>query len=385
MPKVSLLRLEKTLLFNKLIEKEINDHELSEKIKKIVEYLSPLLARIPENMPEFTLHDSNHSAKVVEIMGDIIPAETMKNLNIIEVGLLILAAYLHDIGMTCSPEERKHIINNSDDYKLLFKLDTIKNEEFHNAKRNNNHRLADFIEDQAFTEYLRRNHVIRTEKFIKEAETTGNFKCMWNGVPFHKHLISICNSHGEPVKSLYDLSIWPRNTLVSNKIINIQYLAIILRLADILDLDPERTPKVIYEFINPQNPISIIEWQKHRSIIGWSISYDKVVFEAECNQPEVERALRQFIEWIEVERKESIELMNKFNDDTSKKYKLNLVEPITTERIRSDGSYLYCDLKFQLEYKKVLELLMGERLYRNPILAIRELLQNSIDGLPPVN
>lgn len=377
----SIKRLESTLLYKKLICLEQKDHELSEEIKKIVDYLSPLLSRIPENLPEYTLHDSNHSTKIVELMGLIIPNEVLEQLDLLEVGLLILSAYFHDIGMTCSKEEKEEIIRSSEEFKLLMKLDSKKNEEHTYAIQNNNHRLASLIEDQLFSEYLRKNHIVRAENFIVDNIKLKKFNLSLNGIPFHKHLMAICNSHGEPVKSLYNLNLWPRNALIGNKTINIQYISIILRLADILDLDSERTPKVIYEFVNPQNPVSIIEWKKHRAIIGWKISHNKILFEAECSQPEVERALRQFIEWIEIERRESIELLNNYYDDISKKYRLELTEPVTTDRIRSDGSYLYCDLKFQIDYKKVLELLMGERLYKNSILALRELLQNSIDAI----
>lgn len=123
MSKDALMRLEKSQLFTLLKKKEVSDHSLSEKVKSIVSHVSPLLARIPEKMTEYTLHDSNHSAQVVELMGKIIPQKTLKHLNTIEISLLILAAFLHDIGMTCTTEEREEIIENSDEFKILFKSD----------------------------------------------------------------------------------------------------------------------------------------------------------------------------------------------------------------------------------------------------------------------
>lgn len=385
MGKDALLRLKSTLLFKALIakESEVNhdEHLLSAKVIKIVTAVAPLLERVPENMPEFTLHDPNHSAKVAENMGKLIPDNTFKNLNVIEISLLILSAYLHDVGMTCSQDEKENIIKGSEDFGILFKSDIDRYRKFNSYYEAKDHRNATFIEDQVFTEYLRRNHVERSAHYIKEHLSQGELALTFHDIPFWKHLIAICDGHGQPVSMVANTSKWPRHTLIGEQIINIQYLTLILRLADILDLDPERTPKVIYDYINPKDPISILEWKKHRSVIGYSINSDKILFEAECTNPEVERALKQFMDWIELERRETMELLSKYHDDISRKYILQLHEVIAKDRIRPDGSYISNDLKFQIDFQRVMDLLMGQRLYKSPIAALRELLQNSIDAI----
>src|SRR5205085_1602327 len=70
-----------------------------------------------------------------------------------------------------------------------------------------------------------------------------------------------------------------------------------------------------------------------------------------------------------------------YRDDLSKVYHLDLTEPVTKDNIRSNGTYIYSDLKFNIDYQRVLNLLMGERLYGNPVVALRELLQNSVDAV----
>lgn len=354
---------------------------MSAKIITIISTVAPLLERIPENMPEFTLHDPNHSLKITDLMGKLLPKKTLDYLNSIEVTLLILSAYLHDVGMTCSKEEREDIIKNSNEFEILFKSNIDNYEKFLHFKNVGDHRGATFIEDQIFTEYLRIKHVQRSSEYIQENLSKGELLLSYNDIPFWKHLITICEGHGLPVSDISDLDRYPRHTLIGDRIINIQFLAFVLRLADILDLDPERTPKVIYEFVNPKDPVSILEWRKHRAVIGHSVQPSKVLFEAECSSPEVERALKQFIEWIERERIETMQELGKFNDEISKNYHLELHEPIVKDRIKSNGSYIYNDLRFSIDYQRVMELLMGQKLYRNPILALRELLQNSIDAI----
>lgn len=384
MSKDAVLRLKSSVLFESLLKKEAHDgfsNKLSNKVETIVEEVSNLLERIPENMPEYTLHDSNHSAKIIEIIGKFLPQRTLDNLNSIEVALIILSAYLHDVGMTASKEERESIIGSDSQYKILFKTQDDKKDKYDYYLSIGDHRSATFLQDQVFTEFLRKNHVSRSADYIQSNLSEGKLLLEINGIPFWKHLLTICNGHGEPVKTIKNTQIYPNNTLVGEKIINVQFLSLLLRLGDILDLDPERTPKIIYEFVNPQDPISILEWKKHRSIIGYSVSPERILFEAECSLPEVERALKQFMGWIETERKQTMQLIDTYKLSSLQNYKLELNDEVLTDRIRSDGSYIYNDLKFEIDYQRVLELLMGQRLYRSHTFSLRELLQNSNDAI----
>lgn len=160
---------------------------------------------------------------------------------------------------------------------------------------------------------------------------------------------------------------------------NVQYLAIIFRLADILDIDPERTPKHLFYFINPKDEVSINEWKKHLSITGFQITPDSIKIVADCNHPEHERTLREFIKVIDKEIEESYRLVSSYRDKLENKYILKLSEPVDAD-IHSNG-YEYSEFRFELDYRRVLDLLMGEGLYGDPIVALRELLQNSVDAV----
>ena len=173
-------------------------------------------------------------------------------------------------------------------------------------KRDGDHRTATFIEDKLFTEFLRRKHVERSHEFIKEKYGLKETPISWKVIPYYKVVQAVCDSHGLPVRDLYDTKRWRRDFLFGDKRVNVQYLSVILRLADILDLDPERTPRCLLDFINPKDETSIKEWKKHLSIIGCKISQKEINIEAECEHPIYERALREFIDMIETERKESV-------------------------------------------------------------------------------
>ena len=357
----ALARLESLPLYKLLLQKEGKDHTPSELVKKVVEEVAPLLETVYANMPEFTLHDANHSANVAELMGKIIPEDTLGSLNAVELTLLLLAAYLHDVGMTASRDEVKAIIK--------------ENPGFQSSPQEAARKL---------TAYLRANHVNRSCEQIKCWFHDGTFAppVKWSGELFIRYLIAICDSHDLPVKKLEDGRVYPRAALIEDRLyINVQYLALALRMADLLDFDPTRTPAVLYRFVDPQNPRSKSEWNKHRGIVGRDVNSKFFCFSALCSAPEIQRDILDFLRQIEDERKETLALSKRIHDDIAQKYHFDFEDSVSTERIESDGSYIYSDFKFALDYKRVMELLMGERLYRDPNVALRELLQNAFDTI----
>src|SRR5688572_26655904 len=67
--------------------------------KRATALLGDILNRSCMNFEDYTLHDANHALRVVVLMGRIIAPEVRSSLNVVELVLLILAAYGHDVGM----------------------------------------------------------------------------------------------------------------------------------------------------------------------------------------------------------------------------------------------------------------------------------------------
>ena len=58
-----------------------------------------LLAKSATAPLDFTLHDDEHSFRVAQRMDELIPRDTAAKMSVYELALLLMAAYLHDIGM----------------------------------------------------------------------------------------------------------------------------------------------------------------------------------------------------------------------------------------------------------------------------------------------
>ena len=170
---------------------------------------------------------------------------------------------------------------------------------------------------------------------------------------------------------------------------NLQLVAVILRLADILDFDAKRTPSVLFSHLFVRNPISIKEWNKHRAIESWSISEDLIQFHAKCKHPAIEASIHDFCDIIDSELSACnniISSINNFDRIQGKNHLISIPFKVDRSKIETKKSisgkplYLYQKVQFNLSKNQVIDLLMGTKLYGDPEVALRELLQNSIDA-----
>lgn len=167
----------------------------------------------------------------------------------------------------------------------------------------------------------------------------------------------------------------------------IPFVATILRLADIIDFDPKRTPFVLFSHLAVKNPVSLLEWKKHQSINAWTISSKKLIFSAQCEHPAIEAAILAFCNQIDEELRNGTVILSNLSDDgmdiDMEIYKIPLPPQVDRRKIQAKKNiitgkpiYRYHDTKFSLSKKQIIDLLMGTKLYGKPEVALRELLQN---------
>lgn len=162
-------------------------------------------------------------------------------------------------------------------------------------------------------------------------------------------------------------------------------------LADIIDFDPKRTPSVLFSHLAVKNPVSLNEWKKHQSINAWTISPKRILFSAQCEHPAIEATILAFCNQIDEELRNGTVILSNLSDDgmgiNMETYKIPLPPQVDRRKIQAKKDiisgkpiYRYHDTKFSLSKKQIIDLLMGTKLYGKPEVALRELLQNSIDA-----
>ncbi len=351
-------------------------------VDKITVDATNTLETISNQFKDFTLHNEVHSINIINRIGNIIEvSESLEELSFIEIGILILSAYLHDIGMAYD-ENFFHKIIGTKDFKSFYEMETGKIFDLSKFKediKNISHDNETNNEQEIFNNYSRLYHgkLSRTyiiNKWEKDEDWT------INNVSIVDIVADICESHALDMIKIENSDKFDQQKLLENDPINILYLAILLRLGDILDFDKRRTPIDIYQNISPENEISIEQWEKHLTVDGWEITKGDIIFDCCCTNPNIQAVLYDFLDKIDYELDTCLNVVKRFSDENKEKYKLKLPHKVNRNKIRSKG-FEFKDIKFQLDHDKIIKLLMGTELWGNSSLFIRELIQNSYDAI----
>lgn len=394
-------RLQKSYIYTSLVQNCITvDKEVIVLIEEAVSFSIQRVKTIIRHMGEYTLHDDMHLFRVLYLMERLLTKAVIDNLSVPERMLLILSAFFHDIGM--APDEKEVVTWQKvwDDVPII--VDDVEQKSFDNFKRfydarpeqqeiiekliaEGNHSKAALLKSYLITDFIRQTHAERAREIIAQH---------WNGKIFYRNsdltveLANICQSHNEDALKLlkYDKN-YPCGI---NSYACLPLLAVILRLADILDFDAKRTPLVLYSHLYVRHPVSVQEWEKHRAIENWEISPDIIQFSAKCKHPAIEASIHEFCNLIDHELSicnNIISALNEFNQSKARNIHVKIPFQVSREKIRTEKDiltnqplYTFRDTKFSLSKRQVIDLLMGTKLYGNPEIALRELLQNSIDA-----
>lgn len=393
-------------LKNSIIYKELKkkcsasdeDSSVLSLVQDVGNYALNKLKTVIKNMPEFTLHDEEHLFNMLFIIGKLIPKETLEYMSIPDLLLTILSVFLHDIGMCpdenhikawkkqLSGSEEEFYKEETDKFQRFRMTYTKVVEEIEKLISNGEYSKAQLLEDYIVTEYIRTSHPDRARKIIAED---------WNGkIEFHDtdltpELAEICFSHNEDYT--YLLNIETIKVCDTDVYLCVPFVAVLIRLADIIDFDPKRTPQILFSHLAVKNPVSLVEWHKHQAINAWTISSKNLIFSAQCNHPAIEASIYQFCDLIDDELRNCTLILSNLNCDFIEgglsNYKIPLPSTVDRRKIAAVRDiatgrpiYRYHDTKFTLSKKQVIDLLMGTKLYGKPDVALRELLQNSIDA-----
>jgi hypothetical protein len=342
---------------------------------------------------DFTLHDAGHGFRVAQRMAQIIPSDVLPELTTYELALLLLSAYLHDIGMT--PERSKV----TDHYLYLMTGESQRLSESETAQ------LQAWLDDEGrgispplvkqkpsakdlkladelITYYSRYRHNDWSEEWIR-----GNLSAYQLGtyINWIDDLVTLCRSHHYGYQELVKDSFNPRIVGTPARTVHLRYLACVLRIADVLEFDPERTPQVILRHRDISSG-SLIYWWKDQHI-SMKQEGKRLVVSARPPSSLIHKAIEVTVDQIDDE----LRLCRTIADEThfevgpglaeSLPHRWDLAPSVHRDISPKDNSYEYIEGSFRPDTERLLELLSGVALYGSPMNAVRELLQNAFDAV----
>ncbi len=388
-------------------------------VRRVADQSEYILRQIVRFLPQYTLHDRDHILNVLGLMDALTPDEVMNRLGPLECALCILAAYTHDLGMALTAEQyraitdpespsvqRQHYLR----FRDGFGEEVRQIERLGQSADSGERERAQHIEAHVLAEYLRVTHtddgtmgrINGWLEAMKGKDVANNESlCEYAGIDYQDWLVQIGASHGQNAGWLRRRLIQPPakddgfSILIGRgEQVNPAFPGLLLRLADIMDFDPSRTPRILFKHVGIENAVSLREWNKHLAITGWTLETPsagepRLKYSAiQCLHPVYEKSIRDFVSWIDAEIhavREELDWQRRHLDDRDGRYGIQLPGEVGLDiRPKLEGRkpiYTYRDLQFRLDQDEIQKILMGESLYGDPGLCIRELLQNALDAL----
>jgi hypothetical protein len=374
------------------------DHEvrvLATTVQSTATRAAQLLATVVVDMPLYTLHNERHILNVIGWMESLLEDEGIERLSMFECAVCILAAYTHDLGMTLSQQERDDLPTDPDYLRFRdryleerYLIDTL--------REAGEHHRANLIENHLRTEYMRGTHADEMAKRMCARLAEIAPQLVYRGVDYRRQLELVAISHNRPVEWLRlqfekERLDW-RETVGKNEAVNFPFVGILLRLGDVMDFDSSRTPSILFRHIGLDRElasrfeqISSQEWRKHLAVTGieWPVGANLLSYRAaNCPHPAVEKSIHDFVGLIQREVSQTASELRHLRDEGRCRVRLPEVKAeVKPARDNGVPRYTYHDWHFRLDQDEIIRLLMGESLYGDPSLCIRELLQNALDAV----
>lgn len=380
-----------------------------------------ILSNVSNMSSHFSIHDHTHSEAILKYIKSFLGKKVLEEqFTATDLWMLLFSAYYHDIGMVIRNADIEKIFNDPKEREKFNSLvDDQQNDKaaslYENAKIFKNDKEAPLsLKDSIlkwdllpklmtiFTEFFRKKHGERSREFVDnlyKPESSLTEMGITSLIPqrLFRALGLICASHNEDDFSKV-LAIEEREVGVGEGDAHPRFIACLLRLGDVLDIDNNRFNPTALAYMGEDNLPSDTRYhiRKHLSITHFCVSPEMIDITAEVKVNEgdndqnkedsfdvdaynVAEALINWFKWLREEFEHQKVYINQIVP-SGYEIKLPYVKRAECRLV----NYLYLEDKkkprFEIDSAQAFELLQGMNLYTEPWQPIREIVQNSIDA-----
>lgn len=362
------------------------------------ESISNYLEISPYYFNEYTLHGAQHVSAVLEYADKLIPAGTYSELTDFDISVLVFGVVLHDLGMFIKESGLKHLLQHAtrdvydENTGSYFTWKELWDSHINKLKHASGKALDDIFGDaehifnisshQVCASFIRKyHHQIAYYIAIYGFPGSITHNVLGGISPESAQLIGLlAKSHGTSLRNMnkeindfgYD------NNLPLN--VPIYYLMSILRLADLLDANGSRAPKILSDMNDFSSIRSKNEWTLNQLISGRQ-------WPEQAGKPETLRIIAfpknsiQFIElksWFDYWQQELDLSWAIIGETHGDKYKLS-IRRITSNIYHSNYDFVTNAIAMNVN-PDIVKLLVAPLYGDDPSFGVRELLQNAIDA-----
>lgn len=369
------------------------------------EFDQKLVGKALENIggfyPHFSNHNASHSQQILVNIERLL-GEDIELLTATDTWLILEAAYWHDAGMLVDAEKAKKVHDEDNFKKMLRELEQNKSSDLHEFAKtflNEGWQGAIALEKHPFdgvekyrqliAEYFRKEHANRIGNIVLE-----DYKNLGINTPrtellptrLFRYLGNICVGHGMHFEKM--MEVLPRcQTGLGTEDCHPLFVACLLRLGDLFDLDDNRFCPVMAKHVSNMPSVSKHHHNKHLSLREFQLDKRTVKLVAECPDEMSYVETQNWFGWI---REEFQNQMSQWNLIVAnpKFGSLPTIEQLEVRmEVKYDGDLRKekillknKPMKFTIDEKNGIEILQGANLYNDKFSIFRELIQNAIDA-----
>lgn len=380
--------------FEEVSGKQANLKRLHSQWQFDKELIPKALQTIGGLFPHYSRHDQSHSDQILVNIERLLGDERIKLLSATDTWLLLEAAYWHDIGMVVP---HKAIEEAFQDPEFESYRRQVANSPGHELQKFAQHfcvNVADaFLGADTpldamgkfrvfMAEWFRQKHHTRSESAINNPwQELGLSSPRTELIPkrLFRLLGQVCGLHGRSFDEV--LKQLPfKEAGMANDDCHPRFIACLLRLGDLLDIDDNRFCPVMQQIAGDGRPaLSKAHEDKHTSIRHFRLDPERIEITAVCAT--VDGYVEQW-RWLDGLRTEVQKQMSRWQDIAPER-SLGLLPTIGEIKVEMAGRKLITQpgarTEFRLNSERALKLLQGENLYKRTD-TIRELLQNAVDA-----
>lgn len=235
---------------------------------------------------------------------------------------------------------------------------------------------------QMIAEWYRRGHAKNSNSVVLDPfEKLGISSPRTELLPkrIYRYLGQICWAHGLGFDDYVIKTLPFRQTGLGTENCHPRFVACLLRLGDLFDIDDNRFCPVMARQVGNMPSFSETHKHKHQAIREFQLDNETVSITAICSTEMAYIECRNWFDWI----KEEIQNQMSQWKNIVPSREFGLLPTINKLDVEMDDSKILLNdkpMKFSLDERSAIELLQGNNLYKDDMSIYRELIQNAIDA-----
>ena len=362
------------------------------------EFDEKLVGKSLENVgsyyPHFSSHNESHSQQILVNIERLL-GSNIEKLTATDTWLILEAAYWHDIGMLFNADEVQKVFEEDDFKEYVESLANDNTQDLHEFAKvwhedGWNKALVNYSDPhtgvekyrQMIAEWYRRGHAKNSNSVVLDPfEKLGITSPRTELLPkrIYRYLGQICWAHGLSFDDYVMKTLPFRQTGMGTENCHPRFVACLLRLGDLFDIDDNRFCPVMARQVGNMPSFSETHKHKHQAIREFQLDNETVSITAVCSTEMAYIECRNWFDWI----KEEIQNQMSQWKNIVPSRDFGLLPTINKLDVEMTNNKILLNdkpMKFSLDERSAIELLQGNNLYKDDMSIYRELIQNAIDA-----